>query len=94
MCTGQPLWGLLLFVYVAHACVLSRFSRVRLSETPWTVALQAPLSMGFSRKEHWSGLLCPSPRDLPDPVIEGLSPASLALQVDSLPLSHLGSPNK
>ena len=34
---------------------------------PWTVALQAPLSMGFSRQEHWSGLSCPPPGDLPDP---------------------------
>ena len=42
---------------------------------PWTVARQAPLSMGFSRKEYWSGLPLPSPRDLPDPGIEPKSPA-------------------
>ena len=50
--------------------------RVPLIATPWTVALQAPLSMGFSRQEYWSGLPFPSPRDLPDP---GMEPASLAL---------------
>ena len=48
--------------------------------TPWTVAHQAPLSMGFSRQEYWSGF--PSPGDLPDP---GIEPRSLALQEDSLP---------
>ena len=64
-------------------CVLSPFSRVPLSVTPWTVARQTPLSMGFSRQEYWSGLLGPPPGDLPDPGIEPMSPAS---QVD-----HLGS---
>ena len=49
---------------------------------PWTVALQAPLSMEFSRQEYWSGLPCPSPGDLPDP---GMDPGSPALQADSLP---------
>ena len=44
-----------------HACMLSRFSRVRLFATPWTVARQAPLSVGFSRREYWSGLPCPPP---------------------------------
>ena len=60
----------------AHECVFmpSRFSRVRLFATPWTVAHQAPLSMRFSRQEYWSGLPCPPPRDLPDP---GMGPASL-----------------
>ena len=48
---------------------------------PGTVAHQAPLSMGFSRQEYWSGLPLPSPRDLPDP---GIEPGSPALQVDSL----------
>ena len=41
--------------------LLSRFSRVRLLVTPWTAAYQAPLSMGFSRQEHWSGVPLPSP---------------------------------
>ena len=45
-------------------------SRVRLFATPWTVAYQAPPSMGFSRQEYWSGLPFPSPGDLPDPGIE------------------------
>ena len=43
------------------SCVLSRFGHVQLFATPWTVACQAPLSVGFSRQEHWSGLPCPSP---------------------------------
>ena len=42
--------------------------------TPWTVALQAPESMGFSRQEHWSGWLLPSPGDLPNPGIKPVSP--------------------
>ena len=46
------------------------FSRVRLLATPWTVAYQAPASMGFSRQEYWSGLQFPSPRDVPDPGIK------------------------
>ena len=50
-------------------------SRVRLFATLWTVACQAPLSMGFSRQEYWSGLPFPSPGDLPDPGIEPGSPA-------------------
>ena len=49
------------------------------SVTPWTVARQAPLSMGFSRQEYWSGLPFPPPRDLPDPRIEPPSPEALAL---------------
>ena len=52
--------------------------------TPWTVAHQAPLSMGFPRQEYWSGLPFPSPKNLPHPEIE---PASPALQADSLPLA-------
>ena len=43
--------------------------------TPWTVGYQAPLSMGFTRQEYWSGLLLPSPGDHPDPGIEPPSPA-------------------
>ena len=57
-----------------HACVLSPFSHVRLFAIPGTIALQAPLSMGFSRQEYWSGLPCPSPGDRPNP---GIKPASL-----------------
>ena len=60
--------------------MLSHFSSVRLCETLWTVAHQAPLSIGFSRQEHWSGLLCPPPSDLPNPGIElvSLTPPALA----------------
>ena len=50
-------------------------SCVWLFVTPWTVACQAPLSMGFSRQEYWSGLPCPPPGDLPYPGIEPMSPA-------------------
>ena len=50
-------------------------SRVQLFGTPWSVAYQAPLSMSFSRQEYWSGLLFPSPGDLPDPGIKRWSPA-------------------
>ena len=64
-------------------------SRVLLFATPWTVAHQAPLSMGFSRQEYWSGLLFPSPRDLPNPGIELGLPA---LQVDALPSEPSGKP--
>ena len=56
-------------------------SRVRLFATPWTVAHQPPPSMGFSRQEYWSGLLFPSPGDLPDP---GIEPGSPTLQADAL----------
>ena len=62
-----------------NACMLSCFSRVRLFETPWTVAWQASLSMGFSRQGHWSGLPCFPPGDLPDPGIEHTSLTSPAL---------------
>ena len=56
-------------------CMIRHFSHVRLFVTPWTEACQAPLSMGFSRQECWSGLPCPSPEDLPNPEIEPGSPA-------------------
>ena len=54
--------------------VLSHCSCVRLSATPWTVVCQAPLSIGFSRQEYWSGLPCPPPGDLPN---SGIEPVSL-----------------
>ena len=61
--------------------------------TPWTVACKVPLSMGFSRKEYWSGLPFPSPEDLLDP---GIEPGSPALQADSLPTELQGKhvPNR
>ena len=61
-------------MYVLH--------HIQLFVTPWTVVSQTPLSMGFSRQKHWSGLPFPSPGDLPDPEIE---PGSPAFQADSLP---------
>ena len=57
--------------------------------TPWTVAHQDLLSMGFPRQEYWGGLPCPPPRDLPNP---GIEPGFLASQADSLPLRHQGRP--
>ena len=57
--------------------------------SPWTVARQTPLFMEFSRQEYWSGLLFPSPGNLPNPGTEPMSPA---LQVDSLLLSPQESP--
>ena len=57
-----------------HVYMLSHFSHFRLFATLWTIALQAPPSMGFSRQEYWSGLPCPPPGDLPDP---GITPGSL-----------------
>ena len=71
-----------------RVCILSHFGHVQLFVTPWTVAHQAPLSMGFSRQEYWSGLPRPPPGDLPDRALESASPVSPALQADSLPLSH------
>ena len=62
--------------------------------TPWTIAHQVPLSMGFSRQEDWSGLPCPPPGDLPSPGIKPASPASPALQVDSLLTEPRGEPRE
>ena len=55
------------------ACVLSHFSHVLLFATIWTVALQVPLSMRFSRQDYWSGLPGPPPGDLPNPGVEPIS---------------------
>ena len=64
-----------LFIPCNCSCaMLSHFSHDQLFAILWTVARQAPLSMGFSRQEYWSGLSCPSPGDLPHP---GMEPASL-----------------
>ena len=60
--------------FVKVLLLLSHFSRVRLFMSLWTVTLQAPLLMGFSRQDYWSGLPCPPPGDLSDP---GIKPASL-----------------
>ena len=70
---------------ITRACVLSRFSHVWIFVIPWPEPHQAPLSVGLSWQEHWSGLPFPPP----DP---GTEPAAPALQADSLLLSHQGSP--
>ena len=67
------------------------YSVVSYSVTPWTVAYQAPLSMGFFRQECWSGLPFPSPGDLPDP---GIEPGSPELQADALPTEPPGKPRE
>ena len=87
-CSSQS--GPVLCCVVLCCVMLSRCSRVQLFETPWTVARQAPLSMGFSRQVSWSGLPCPSPGDLPNPRIECRSPT---LQADSLPSEPSGKPS-
>ena len=80
--------------------MLNYFSHIQLFVTPWTIALQAPLSIRLSRQEYWSGLPCPPPGDLPDlpgdlpdPGIEPASPATPALQGILLLLSHWESPD-
>ena len=82
--------GTLKSLLFSHYAVSDSFA------TLWTIALQAPLSMGFPRQEYWSGLSFLSPGDLPDP---GIEPTSPALQADSLlsepsgkPLCQLGAP--
>ena len=60
--------------------------------TPWTAARQAPLSMGFSRQEYWSGLLCPPQGDLPDPGTDPCLLHRLPWQAGSLPLGPLEKP--
>ena len=71
---------ILLQYFIEAVSAVKSLSRVRLFATPWTVARQAPLSMGFSRQECWSGLPFPSLGDLPNPGIEHGSPA---LQADA-----------
>ena len=73
-----------------RAFLLFSCSVVSDSVTPWTVAHQAPLSMGFSRQEYWSGWPFPSPGDLPH---QGIKTVSLALQADSLPSEPPGKPS-
>ena len=89
----NPSWLFFYNTYICvcmyACCVLGHFSRVQLFATPWTVALQASLSMGLPRQEYWNGLPYPPPGDLPDPGIKPkVSPAS---QADSLLLSPRGS---
>ena len=74
---------------IAPCVCVKSLSRVQLFATPWTVTSQAPLSMGFSRQEYWSGLPFPSPGDLPNP---GIEPRSPALQADALSSEPPGKP--
>ena len=75
---SNPILG---FSFSLHACRLSRFSHVQLFVTLWTVARQASLSMGFSPREYWNGLLRPPAGDLSDPGIKPESLVSPALAV-------------
>ena len=83
------------YCYISKQCLLllcQLLGRVWLFGTPWTIAHQPPLSMGFSRQQYWSGLPFLSPGDLPDP---GIKPGCLALQADSLPSKPPGeAPNR
>ena len=72
-------------------CVCQSLSRVWLFVTPWSVAREAPLSIGFSRQESWSGLPFPSPGDFPHPEIK---PLSSAFRADSLPSEPPGKPTE
>ena len=80
------MWSIILLKVKVKVKLLSH---VRLFATPWTVACQAPLSMGFSRQEYWSGLPFPSPGDLPNP---GIEPGFPALQADALSSEPPGKP--
>ena len=77
----------------SNLAAVAAASHIQLTAIPWTIAHQAPLSMGFPRQEHWSRLPFPSPGDLPNPQINP-APYLLHWQVDSLPLSHQGNPIK
>ena len=96
----MPMWKQAVAVYlkllIAMLLLLRKvkvkvksLNRVRLFATPWTVAHQAPLSMGFSRQEYWSGLPFPSPGDLSN---SGIEPGSPALQADALSSEPPGKP--
>ena len=82
-----------IFILILHLPLTSKkvklLSHVQLFATPWTVAYQAPLFIGFSRQEYWSAVPLPSPGDLPDP---GIKPGSPALQTGTLPSEPPGKP--
>ena len=83
------------FPHILHfsskGCLVCMLNRVRHLVTPWTITCQAPLPVGFSRREYWGGLPFPPPGDLPNPGIEPTSPESPELQAESLPLEQLES---
>ena len=72
--SGLQIQGLFLWDAFVVFCLVTQ-SCPTLNATPWTIAHQAPLSMGFFRQEYWSGLPCPALGDLPNPDIESVSPA-------------------
>ena len=84
----STIWG---FTFVLEVQILLRLGRSVGSDfaTPWPVIHQAPLSMGFPRQEHWSGLPFPPPGHLSDP---GIEPRPPTLQADSLPAEPPGKP--
>ena len=92
-CLFIPLVVLLIIITIIKwylsSLKVKLISHVRLFATPWTVAYQAPQYMEFSRQEYWSGLLFPSPGDLPNP---GIEPRFPALQADALPSEPPGKP--
>ena len=81
----------MLFEIIAFQCLV-QFSHVQLFATPWTVACQAPLFMGFSRQEYWTELLCPPPGDLLEPGAEPMFPVSLLCRWILLPTEASGKP--
>ena len=83
-------WAILRPFYLPHMHACCRFNHVFV--TPWTIAHQAPLSMGFSREEYWSGVPCPPPRDLPDPGMEEGPWLLLHWQAGCLPPAQMGKP--
>ena len=82
-------WATKFFISALYILCTQLLSCVWLFATPWTVAHQAPLFMGFSRQEYWSGLLCPPPGDLPNPGIESRSPPLHTDPLSSEPLEKL-----
>ena len=94
LASGHPELGikLLCTARCTEGVLVLSCSVVFRSVTPGTVAHQAPLSMGFSRQERWSGLPFPLSGGLPDPGVKTTSPSAPALQADRAPLSHQGRP--
>ena len=100
-CVKRGLWLCVVFLerllwsfLSDSACSLSQFSRVQLFAALWTIAHKAPLSIGFSRQEYWSGLPCPSPADLPNPEAEAALLCLLHRQAGSLLLAPHAKPSK
>ena len=90
----SPLHYIIKYPFCTCACMLSHFSHVQFCVTPWTIACQAPLSMGFSRQKYWSGLPCALLQAIFP--TQGLNPHLLHLlhwQVGSLPLEPPGKPS-